>query len=282
MSRSIILLGGPDSGKTNYIGPLWRALDSGKGALHAVEQPHDIEFVMEVSEHIFQGSFAPRTEHSERRRDFEVVVAAEKDGLTSKLVVPDVSGELWRNAVMDNEISAEWMQELRLSDAALLFIRVGSDQDVRPLDWVTARDLLEKTGNDECQELPTQVLLCELIHFLERSLLQREDGEKPRLSVVISAWDRVDEETFSLGPYAYITREYPLVAGRLNDQDALDVKVFGLSSVGGDLKNDANFRDDLLQTGPDGRGWVAVYEGESWQKKYDLTLPIDWAVGLLQ
>ena len=42
MSRSIILLGGPDSGKTNYIGRLWRALDVGAGALHAAEQPGDI------------------------------------------------------------------------------------------------------------------------------------------------------------------------------------------------------------------------------------------------
>lgn len=61
---------------------------------------------MEVSEHIFQESFAPRTEHSERRRNFEGMIAAEKYGLTSKLVVPAFSGELWRNAVMDNEISA--------------------------------------------------------------------------------------------------------------------------------------------------------------------------------
>lgn len=55
MSRSIVLLGGPDSGKTNYIGPLWLALDHGKGALHAAEQPTDIAFVLSVADHIFQG-----------------------------------------------------------------------------------------------------------------------------------------------------------------------------------------------------------------------------------
>ena len=30
------------------------------------------------------------------RRDFEVVVAAEKDGPQTKMVIPDISGELWR------------------------------------------------------------------------------------------------------------------------------------------------------------------------------------------
>ncbi|HGR4956598.1 hypothetical protein RBG07_12065 [Klebsiella aerogenes] len=280
MSRSIVLLGGPDSGKTNYIGPLWRALDHGKGALHATEQPKDITFVLEVTEHIFQGSFAPRTELSDIRRDFEVVVAAKKDGPKSRVIVPDMSGELWRNAVIDNEISPDWMDELKQADAALLFVRVDSDQDVRPLDWVTARNMLEKISNEEHQGLPTQVMLCELIHFLEDSLAKREDGGLPRLSVVIAAWDRVDPDLFEQGPIAYLEREYPLVAGRIADLTTLDVKVFGLSSLGGDLKNDPEYRQTFLETGPDGLGWVAMHDGEKWQKIFDLTIPIEWAVGL--
>ncbi|WP_269507582.1 hypothetical protein [Burkholderia sp. IMCC1007] len=216
MSRSIILLGGPDSGKTNYIGRLWRALDAETGALHAAEQPEDINFVLEVTDHLFEGGFAPRSEHSDVRRDFEVVVAATKNGPKSKVVVPDISGELWRNAVIEGEIDPDWMSELRQADAALLFVRVDSDQDVRPLDWVTSRKMLEKLGDEEDQGLPTQVMLCELIRFLEISLTKREDGELPRLSVVVTAWDLVDAGKFDQGPAAYLEREYPLVAGRLN------------------------------------------------------------------
>ncbi|HCP1860407.1 hypothetical protein VU608_06800 [Enterobacter hormaechei] len=280
MSRSIILLGGPDSGKTNYIGRLWRALDEGAGSLHAAEQPKDIQFVLEVTDHLFEGGFAPRTEHSDSRRDFEVVVAADKGGPEARVIVPDVSGELWRNAVMDNEISSEWMEELKRADAALLFLRVGSDQDVRPLDWVTSRNLLEKIGNEEDQGMPTQVMLCELIHFLEDSLAVREDGELPRLSVVVAAWDLVDAQRFELGPEAFIAREYPLVAGRLADINALDVQVFGLSVVGGDLKYDPEYRQAFLEEGLDGQGWVAVHDGDTWRKDPDITLPVAWAVGL--
>lgn len=280
MSRAIVILGGPDSGKTNYIGPLWLALDRGNGALHAAEQPPDITFVLSVADHIFQGSFAPRTELSDIRRDFEVVVAATKGGPKSKVIVPDISGELWRNAVLDNEISSEWMDELKQADAALLFIRVDSDQDVRPLDWVTARELLEKAGNDKDQGLPTQVMLCELIHFLEDSLAKREDGGLPRLSVVVAAWDRVDPDKFIQGPVAYLEREYPLVAGRIADLTTLDVKVFGLSSLGGDLKNDHEYRKTFLDAGPIGQGWTAMHDGEKWQKIFDITIPIEWAVGL--
>lgn len=280
MTRSIILLGGPDSGKTNYIGRLWRALDDGSGSLHAAEQPDDINFVLEVTDHLFQGTFAPRSEHSDARRDFEVVVAATKDGPQSRVVVPDMSGELWRNAVIDNEIAPDWMDELRHADAALLFVRVDSDQDVRPLDWVTSRKMLEKLGGEEDQGLPTQVMLCELIRFLEDSLADRQDGGIPRLSVVVTAWDLVDAGIFEQGPVAYLEREYPLVAGRLADLDGLDVQVFGLSVVGGDLKHDPVYRQAFLEEGLDGHGWVAVRDGDKWRKDPDVTLPISWAVGL--
>ncbi|KVK72171.1 hypothetical protein WS90_35370 [Burkholderia cepacia] len=280
MSRSIILLGGPDSGKTNYIGRLWRALDAETGALHATEQPEDIKFVLEVTDHLFEGGFAPRSEHSDVRRDFEVVVAATKNGPKSKVVVPDISGELWRNAVIEGEIDPDWMNELRQADAALLFVRVDSDQEVRPLDWVTSRKMLEKLGDEEDQGLPTQVMLCELIRFLEISLTNREDGELPRLSVVVTAWDLVDVGKFDKGPAAYLEQEYPLFAGRLADLANLNVQIFGLSVVGGDLKHDPDYRQAFLESGLDGRGWVAVRDGDGWRKDPDVTLPIAWAVGL--
>ncbi|OIR12500.1 hypothetical protein GALL_61990 [mine drainage metagenome] len=280
MSRSIILLGGPDSGKTNYIGRLWRALDDGTGALHAAEQPQDIEFVLEVTDHLFEGGFAPRSEHSEARRNFEVVVAANKGGPQSKVIVPDISGELWRNAVIENEIDSDWMDELRNADAALIFVRVDSDQDVRPLDWVTSRRMLEKLGTEEDHGPPTQVMLCELIRYLENSLAIRKDGTRPRLSVVVTAWDLIDEDKFKEGPLAYLEREYPLFAGRVEDLEDLDVQIFGLSIVGGDLKNDPVYRQTFLEKGLDGHGWVAVREGDLWRKDPDVTLPIAWAVGL--
>ena len=200
MSGSVVLLGGPDSGKTNYVGRLWQALDAKKGRLIAAQQPENITFVLEVADHLFSGHFAPRSEHTDERRDFEVVVADREGGEETAIVVPDISGELWRNAVQDCEIARGWMQELRQADGALLFVRVGSDQDVRPLDWVTSQRMLAKLGGSEAPGLPTQVMLCELIRFLEVTLANRLDGSRPRLAVVVSAWDLVDAQKVAEGP----------------------------------------------------------------------------------
>ncbi|ESZ35912.1 MULTISPECIES: hypothetical protein [unclassified Mesorhizobium] len=281
-ARSIILIGGPDSGKTNYVGRLWPALDAKTGSLVAAEQPQEIGFVLDTAEHLFQGHFAPRSEHAEERRDFKVVVRPATGGDETSIIVPDISGELWRNAVLDSEISADWMEELRRADGALLFVRIGSDQDVRPLDWVTSRRLLAKLGQDEDRaKLPTQVMLCELIRYLEMTMAARPNGTKPRLSVVVSAWDRVDEMTFDLGPPAYLAKEYPLFAGRLEDCTDLDIQVFGLSVVGGDLKDDAAFRDQFLESSLDQHGWVAIQDNKTgvWRKQADITLPVWWLVG---
>lgn len=279
--RSVILLGGPDSGKTNYVGRLWPALDAGKGALVAAMQPSDIGFVLDTADHLFQGHFAPRSEHTDARRDFEVVVAVAGSGNQSKIVIPDISGELWRNAVDDSEIDADWMEELKRADGALLFVRVNSDQNVLPLDWVTSRRLLAKVGQDENKGTPTQVMLCELIRYLELTLADRPDGGRPRLSMVVSAWDLVDPGIFERGPEAYIAREYPLLAGRLQDT-FLDVSIFGLSVVGGDLLVDEAYREAFLEKGLDGHGWVAVQDAETsrWRQDPDVTLPVAWVVGI--
>lgn len=280
MKRSVVLLGGPDSGKTNYVGRLWTALDAGTGKLRAAEQPEDITFVLEVADHLFSGNFAARSEHTDDRRDFEVVVAEQGRDETSTIVIPDISGELWRQAVIDCEIDAAWMSELRAASGALLFIRFGSDQDVRPLDWVTSQKLLAKLEPENNGALPTQVMLCELIRFLEVSLSDRSDGGRPRLSVVVGAWDLVDPEKLAQGPLTYLEREYPLVAGRIRDLERLDVKVFGLSVVGGDLGVDQVYRETFLEKGLDGHGWVAIQdEAGEWRKDGDLTLPVAWVVG---
>ncbi len=280
MSNSIVLLGGPDSGKTNYVGRVWSALDAGGGRLHAARQPEDIRFVLDVTDHLNSGSFAPRSEHADERRDFEVAVAAVKGGEETKIVIPDISGELWVNAVEQNEVSAELMEELRSASGALLFVRVQSDLAIRPLDWVTSKRLLSKLGNEDDCGTPTQVLLCELLRFLEATLSPRSGGQRPRVSVVVSAWDLVDSETSKLGPKAWLGREYPLFAGRLEDTKGLDLRVFGLSVVGGDLKADESCRNDVQENGLDGRGWVAVDDEGIWRRDDDLTWPIAWAVGV--
>lgn len=281
--QSIVLVGVPDSGKTNYIGRLWTALRARQGKLVAPLAPGDIEYVEDTVAHLMQGEFAPRSEKTlgASRRDFVVPVVHRgepEDSTPIELVVPDVVGELWKTAVDTFEIPEEWMDLLRQSVGAVLFVRVLSEQNEQPLDWVNAEALLrlaEPAPNADAR-MPTQVVLCELLRFLEHTLRSPSQDNAPRVAVVVSAWDCLDAERRNAGPRAYLEREYPLLAGRLKDASRLEVNVFGLSIVGGDFE-DPDFKEKFLNDSDlQSAGYCVVQDGLDIHNDRDLTVPVAW------
>jgi len=311
-SRSVILIGGPDSGKTNYVARLWPSFRERRGTLRAQKLPNDIVYVDGAVEHLMQGKFAPRSDRNleKGRQDFSIQVrGADGTGHLTNLVVPDISGELWLNAVRSHELSEDWLNAMKTAEGAILFVRVQSEANVQPMDWVTARKLMKLHAEDdlveaeeahkegdlasagssataeldiavpETPELPMQVVLCELLRYLDLFLSNRHDGKPPRVAVVVAAWDLVDPGMRTGGPMAYLKREFPLFAGRLSDPRRLDLQLFGLSIVGGDLEDDEDFKQKFFEKNLVDRGWVVVREGAEWRQDPDVTLPIAWAVG---
>jgi len=328
-SRSIVLIGGPDSGKTNYLARLWPSFQRKKGELRADRIPDDISYVDGAVEHLMKGEFAPRSDRNLEvgRADFSIDVrAGHGAGDLRTLMVPDISGELWTKAVSTSEISVEWLSVLQQAEGAILFVRHASDQTVQPMDWVTARSVLNLFNGDEKvlgasenlqaqpetndgghtapeaiesaqepvegqaddglensghhqEDIPTQVLLCELLRYLNLLLADSADGSAPRVSIVVAAWDLVDPELRAEGPMRYLEREFPLFAGRLSCENRLEVKVFGVSIVGGDLGDDPDFKAQYLERHISDQGYVIVQEADSVQTFADVTLPIAWAVG---
>lgn len=277
MSHSVMLIGGPDTGKTNYLARLSEALRSGTGKVKLLRAP-EIKYVEDALAHLLQGEFAPRSQKDieESRRDFAITVSL-GEGPPVDLVVPDVTGELWKDAVNTLELPAEWMDQLSSSSGALLFVRILSDQNVAPLDWVTSYRLLQHTGQPQNEALlPTQVQLIELLRFLESKLCRRTDGSRPRVAVIVSAWDRLDAEEGAKSPLDYLEKEYPLFAGRISDTDVLDIDVFGISVVGGDLTLDKDFQERFLQSNITSSGYVITQRGEHVVKESDLTIPLTW------
>jgi hypothetical protein len=284
-TTSIVLVGAPDSGKTNYIGRLWTALRSRTGRLVAPQVPTDIQYVEETVAHLMQGEFAPRSAKSlgENRRDFVVPVVHADQATQFDLVVPDVSGELWKSAVETFEIAAEWMDQLRQSRGAILFVRVLSEQNIAPLDWVTTEQLLrmQEPGPANAGNMTTQVLLCELLRFLAHTL-RGSNGRRPRVAVVVTAWDLLDRERRAAGPMAYLQAEYPLFAGMLADSKQLEVEAYGVTIVGGDFE-DPEFRSTFLEGGDlQSAGYCVANVGGNIQQLGDLTYPVAWVVERLR
>ena len=282
--RSVILIGGPDTGKTNFIGRLWVAVRAGDCALTASGTPDEIEYVESAVAHLHQGIFAPRTDRNlEADRGSLTILLDLDDSHTeevTELVIPDMSGEVWKKAVETNELVPERMAQLEGAVGALVFLRVLSPLNVNPLDWVTAAELLEHQGEDvQAYDMPTQVMLCELVRFLELTLSDGATDRKPRIAVVVTAWDLLDGDRAAAGPRAYIHTEYPLFAGRLADLDRFDVTLFAMSILGGDPEADEEFRNRLLESGIKTAGFVRFDHDGTVKEVGDITLPVAWAMG---
>jgi hypothetical protein len=145
--KAIIMVGGPDSGKTNYLARVWESIRSKTGSLIASRPPADITFVEEALEHLLKGEFAPRSDPNvaESTHSFAIAVqkAGQPQGAVANIVVPDVTGELWKKALETYEIPRTWMDSLKNASGALLFVREGSEVNEAALDWVTCAALLK-------------------------------------------------------------------------------------------------------------------------------------------
>lgn len=284
MNKTIILLGVPDTGKTNFLARLWEALRGGRGTLVCHTPPDNIKYVEDALGHVLQGSFAPRSNKniSESRSDvlIAVTMAGVADVSATDLVVPDVTGELWKKAVETLELPAHWMEDLQGASGAMLFVRVLSNEIVAPLDWITARDVLRGTLAlpKEKERLPTQVELCELLRFLELSLKPHPDGSPPRVAIIVTAYDLLDAEKAAQGPSRYLEREYPLFAGRLRDARTLSTRTFGASIVGGDLDTDEEFRNQFLDGEMSNCGFIVTEQNGAIETIPDITRPLAWLV----
>ena len=282
-THRIILVGGPDTGKTNFIARLWVALRFGGCALTTSGTPDEIKYVEDAVGHLHQGNFAPRTDKNLEAEQTSITIPLGLDEhnekTIAKLVIPDISGEVWKSAVETGELPPERMAQFEGAVGAVLFVRVLSCLNVNPLDWVNAAKLMEYQGIDtEPNEMPTQVMLCELLRFIELKLQDGATGCKPRLAIVVTAWDLLDNDRSVAGPRTYLEREYPLFAGRLADLDRFDVEIFAMSIFGGDPEADKEFRNGLLDDGLNSAGYVRVYEGGTIQETSDFSFPVAWTI----
>lgn len=278
--KSIILVGGPETGKSNYVGRLWCSLKAGNGILKRAGMPPNLEYIDSICEHLLQGKFAGRTDTNMARQDFCVPLKVGENAEPTELIVPDFTGELWRDAVKNSEIPQEWLDELENASGALLFVRAHSPLNIQPLDWVAARDSLRFVGEgNEEMELPTQVTLCELLRLLQQRLSVRADGEKPRLAVVVTAWDTLDAKAQADGPLVYLRKQFPLFAGSLEDVTQIELRIYGVTIVGGDLQRDAAFRAKYRDMVMADCGSITFMRDGASHTDPDITIPVAWAIG---
>lgn len=283
--RAVLLVGGPDAGKTNYLVRLWLAIDRKIGRLQADRSPDDLEYLMSGAEIQLGGKFVPHTPREVNNRSvIPVRDANTTEGVSGTLIVPDYSGEEWMEIYRKREWSEDW--ESLISDVCgcLLFVRVDSNQLVSPLDWVTC----EKTFSSVPAAMsyspesgtPTQAVLVDWLQCLRQAFTDRVGGHfRPRIGIVIAAWDLVPADRQADGPDRYLAAEFPMLEQFMqSNTDRFNFGVFGVSIFGGDPENEPDFLAKYLND-PIKAGYVIQSVNGVVNRSGDLTLPVAWAMG---
>lgn len=303
----VLLIGGPDAGKSNFLFRLWIAIDAGGGALVKDGLPSELEYLRGGAERLLEGVFAERTSKEVYERVL-VPVRTPFPGASrgGALVVPDLDGEQILAICRNRQWSKAWEDLISRRCACLFFIRAGSDEVVAPLDWATCFEkygavidapeqggLAEVTGligsdssqtdEDRSAQLPTQVVLTDWLQFLRQAFTDTAGGSfRPRVGVVISAWDAVPHDQQPAGPVKYLEENFPMLHQFMRaNGDGFDFQTFGVSIVAGDLKNDEEFRKAYLGGKPPDFGFVLHSLSGQFEQSPDITLPIAWALRML-
>lgn len=283
--RGVLLVGGPDMGKTNYLARLWGAVYKTKtGILRYDGLPDDLEHLNSILGNLLAGKFAERTKHDEHWH-CEIPLKVENDnGFRGKLIVPDCPGEEWRRIYTKNEWSNVWENLIDGVRGCLCFLRPNSSELRAPLDWMTCWKYFG-TGDVDiplADETPTQV---ELVHWIQclryaqRARMSR--AGKLRIGVIVSAWDALPGNLKRGTPSMYLKENVPLLHQFMTTNlHTYEFAAFGSSIAGGDLKEDEEFKKEYQAGDPYSAGYVIHELNGQREESSDHTLPVAWAMGL--
>ena len=236
-SRSVVIIGLPESGKTTFLAALWHLI---------VER--DVDTMLHF--HTLKAGDATHLNGiAARWRDAKVqdrtavggnrlVSMNLQDSTDTPLQVtfPDVPGEAYRRMWEDRDCEPEIAEFLKAGHV-LLFVHADT---IRPPSWVVDEVALSKAvGLDVPQGevvpwhprlTPTQVQLVDLLELLRTPPL---DAGPRKLAIMLSAWDKAVGE--GLTPKAYLEAKLPLLAQYLRmGADGWIWRTYGLSAQGGD------------------------------------------------
>lgn len=271
--RTIAMLGLPRTGKSTYLGALWRLVqDTQAPGIYEVGFTGDRSRINMLADNVSNGVEIERTE-VDTEEGFELEVGFE-GGDSVRLDIPDLSGEASRELVEDRVWRTSLAQTLQRANALMLFVHPDKIEPPVPANFAGVDN---EEDDDESEELEFPVkdacTAAKLTELLENVLELRSDLWPIRTAVIVSAWDRVAGEP---APPRWLEERLPGVAGMLNcNPDRVRTAVFGISAQGGDLQKD---RDALLAKGVRERAFAL----DAAAKPAALWSPLRWTLGIDQ
>jgi hypothetical protein len=176
-----------------------------------------------------------------------------------------------------------WDEFITEGSGCLVFIRVDSEQNVSPMDWIAFHKVFQSTTatvQPPTDETPTQVVAVDWLQCLRKAYTDMVGGSyRPRVGIVLTAWDLIPNDRRHIGPDGYLRENYPLLKDFIDSgAREFEFSSFGVSVFGGDPQHDATFKQKYLEDALNAGSVVSTVRG-SLEECGDMTLPVAWTLG---
>lgn len=245
ISSSVVICGLPGSGKTTFLAALWHVV------FDRVNPNACLKFdsLKDGDDYSHLNAIARRWQDAKEQIHTEIssgkVVSMNLrsgDGSRIRLTFPDLSGESYQHMWEQRECTPQLADLLAGGRGVLLFVH--ADRIRRPIGVAEATAQATALGEAAPEptvsekwhpkDAPTAVQIVEILQMLRCDALR---APTRRLAIVLSAWDKVEDE--GLSPEALLDRDLPLLDQYLrNGRDAWEFRIYGLSAQGGDYERE--------------------------------------------
>jgi len=291
MSKTIVAMGLPESGKTTFLAALWHLLTNKKVQVRLSLMrlaADEAAYLRAIATRWAQAKKQERTFHS-GNKTVKLTLKAE-GGEVFDLTFPDIAGEAFSEMWEMRECTPTVADALRAT-GVLMFIHVDK---IKSPGWIADDAALAEDMGDvqadvhkdavgdgsvpwKPESSPTQVQLVDMLRCLQEPPL---DVGPRKLAVILSAWDMVEDDEVS--PERFLEMHLPLLhqylAHGLNAGWAKNI--FGVSAQGAeydDVNGAPSAEADRMRgmEVPSQRIKVVVGNATS----HDLTEPVNWLLG---
>ncbi|MBN8568070.1 MAG: hypothetical protein J0M18_00445 [Ignavibacteria bacterium] len=277
--NNILIIGGPNAGKTHFGGQLYGRLSSRlfNYKIAPNNRPDDLTIFQEVIDKLSEGRRAGHTEAS-ANRSIELKI---EDVVGNKIVFefPDYAGEQVNYIIENRRVNKVWKQYIESSNSWMLFVRLD---EVKPVEDIINKGIPSPEEIVKRNATPPPIKISDAAHFIEllQMLLYTKGTTTlnkvvtPNLTVVLSCWDVLNLPD-NTKPSDILKERLPLLYDFLkNIWTENSLSIIGLSSTEKTLTDAAD--EEYIDRTPIKFGYIISKDGA---KQHDLTLSIQTFIG---
>lgn len=261
-SDQVLVLGGPDSGKSTYLLQLYGRVFDGDGQ---VQLRGAVDSMVAIKDGLARLATGRPAGHTANGTDTSLTLPLVDDdtGREWDITVPDYAGEDLRRVGDALRLPDRWRDLAATSDLWVVMVRLSLYPDMpdlvsRPVGEL-ASSSPERPAGADVQRLPIDMFLVELLQLLQHGRAQLEVSNDLHVTVVLSCWDELGHPEDTM-PSQVARNQLALLDSYCTMTFGPRYRVLGLSAQGRAL-TDADPAVEFIDEGPSAMGWLVCEDG---------------------